>query len=278
MEGTLLGAEPVTPEVIPAQVPKGNEGGAAAAPEGGATGSWLDSLGEIPKELVTEKIRRFKTPAEFVRSFNEKEKLISSKGYEPPAKDAPSEEWDAFYSRIGRPESPDKYEWEAPEGVELDQESLSAAKAQFHKLGLTPRQFQGIMDFYKNDVGRIAEMEQERQESLLSESQAKLKQEWGDNFEGNLRAANNVLQKLELKEALQEAGLLNDARVAKALHKIATLTAEHGRVDGDSSRTSINDQIAAIRASKEYQDERHPGRQAKLQELDALYRKKEGKA
>lgn len=53
------------------------------------------------------------------------------------------------------PESPDKYEFKAPEGkesLELDAAMTAEAKKGLHGLGLTQKQYQGVMEMYVNSL------------------------------------------------------------------------------------------------------------------------------
>lgn len=273
MSETLLGGS-VTPET-PAPTPETPATPPTKAPEGQPK-AWYESL---PEALRTEKITRFDSVEKLVDSYNNAQKLISSKGYAPPAPDAPDAEWEAFYARAGRPESPEGYEWEAPEGVELDGEALAAAKSAFHKLGLNPRQFKGVMEFYKNDVARIEEMAAEEQAAMLEASKADLQKKWGDSFDANLKAATVALSKFDdlgVREKLAAAGLLNDASIAEMFRRFAAATAEDRRVDGTRNDVSAKDRIAEIRASKDWQDERSPRRPALVEEMRDLYAKLNG--
>ena len=58
-----------------------------------------------------------------------------------------------MYSKLGRPESPDKYALNIEsDAVNMDENAIKSFAEQSHKLGLNNKQAEGILDFYKNNM------------------------------------------------------------------------------------------------------------------------------
>src|SRR5262245_59817777 len=77
-----------------------------------------------------------------------------------PKDDAKHEEWASFYSNLGRPEKAEGYDLvkpdQIPEGLAWRPEWETKARATAHSLGLTAKQFGGIVNLY-NEM-RLEEM------------------------------------------------------------------------------------------------------------------------
>lgn len=67
-----------------------------------------------------------------------------------PGADAKPEDWDKVYDRLGRPKTPDGFEFKLPEGLPenfaYDKDRATAFKSWAHQAGLTPKQAQAIHD------------------------------------------------------------------------------------------------------------------------------------
>lgn len=92
----------------------------------------------------------------------------------------------ALYSKMGRPESPDKYEH--PEGVDATQMGQFATLA--HSLGLTKSQYKSMVQAVHDFNTKSADMET----TAFLEGQRALKQEWGIVYEDNLQLVDQVMK------------------------------------------------------------------------------------
>ena len=116
-----------------------------------------------------------------------------------PGKDATPEEWSAFYSQIGRPETPDGYELPVPEG---DDGAFAKQMAPvLHKHGVTAEQAKGLAaDWNAMVAAQVAEMDaadaaaaQAMNAKNTAEAEA-LKNEWGQAHEANMHFAKLAVQ------------------------------------------------------------------------------------
>jgi hypothetical protein len=94
------------------------------------------------------------------------------------------------------PESPEKYEFKPAAGMEklqLDAERSTAAKKGLHALGLTQKQYQGVMEMYVGELNTIVERGTEMGAAKAAET---LEGVWGKRdepaFKANLALANKA--------------------------------------------------------------------------------------
>ena len=116
-----------------------------------------------------------------------------------PAKDASPEDWAAFYSQIGRPETPEGYELPLPEG---DTGEFAKQMAPIlHKNGVTAEQAKGLAaDWNAMVAAQTAEMEAAdvaavaAMNSKNTAEAVALKNEWGQAHEANMHFAKLAVQ------------------------------------------------------------------------------------
>lgn len=241
----------------------------------------------LPEDLRKEpSLATFKDVGTLAKSYVEAQKLIGSKRIAIPGDKAPETEWNQFYSSLGRPETHDKYEVpdiKLEEGVAFDEKKLDAVKQHFHKLGLTPKQAHGAMEYYLNHVNETVKTTRGATEAAHTAAIAELQKDWGDSFETNVDIARGIIKKFggehadELQKFLNDSGLGNNSRLIKLFHKIGTEFLEDtGRRGGGSSGTlPMGDQSRAqlelqnLKLDNDFQkalgDPRHPGHGAALE-------------
>lgn len=245
-----------------------------AAGEGGAGGQpWYSSVSEDRREGL----ERFKSLDAYVDSFRNAQQLIGKKGLAPPAEDAPPEEVAAFYEKIGRPESPDAYEWQPPEDAdfEVDDEAMAHARATAHKFGFRPEQFRAAMDLHLAEAGRQREAEAEAAAAAGAAAERALRKEWGDDFDTQLAAAAATAKKLGLGELLKDPRYGNDPAVIRNLAERAAALAEDSRVAGGGGTQGLRSRLDEINNDPLLHsgDPTDPAREALMRERDELYRR-----
>lgn len=139
-----------------------------------------------------------------------------------PAENATPEELDAFYAKLGRPESADKY------GVTLQNDTDGAAGKAFmdaaFKAGLTPAQAATIAEasnaFTEQQVQAYA-AEQDRQMKALQT-------DWGADYDKNTEIARQAVRKFGLSddEVVRLESALGSNALMKFMHKIGSAIAD----------------------------------------------------
>jgi hypothetical protein len=158
--------------------------------------------------------------------------------------------WGDVWAKLGRPESPDKYDLKADT---LDPATLTTAREAFHKLGLTGRQASALIELQ----GQITQQQQAalaekgitperltafQEVTALSADTvaADLKKEWGAAFDDKLHAAKRALREVAPPEvaALMEAtGLGNHPAMIKLFAAIGGGRAESALKGGGGAST-----------------------------------------
>lgn len=212
----------------------------SAQPDDGSQGSgsssetWLAGLSEDNRSLVEAK--KWDDPNKVLESYKHLEEH-SSKALVPPKDEATSEEWDAFYKRLGKPEKPDGYEFKLPEGLpeDLPYDDTMAAKfkAWAHNAGVTPRQAQALHDAYVGDAAETYASATEATRQKVTSAHDTLVKEWGapetEKYKRNVELADRAIRQLggdDLRNEMLQFGLLTDAGevasapIAKMLAKV----------------------------------------------------------
>lgn len=220
-----------------------------------------------------------KNPADMAKMIGNQNATISrqGKGIFPPTEKSNDIEIKEFHRAIGVPESPDGYTLNIPEDVKQyyqDKELMTEAKQRLHQLGLTPKQFAGVMAL---DAERMKKADEAMQADPLEfyeqalelampvmkeQAEKELKEKWGDSYEARLQLANAAITECttegeERDRVLDHIG--NDPIMADLL---ATIQQKHhtesSGVDtslgGGAKYMTIDQQIQALMREPNYAD------------------------
>jgi len=174
---------------------------------------------EIAKE---EALLNFKSPEDLVKSYVHAKKFVGADKIKVPSSHTTDEEWKQIYTKLGLPESPDKYKLDLPADIKLDQEFLNKFLGSAHASGILPKQAENIVKFYNEQIAEnIKVIDAERKESY-EKNQKELKDAWGEAYSDNLNSAKFAVKELggeELEKHLRETGFFADAKVVMMLAK-----------------------------------------------------------
>lgn len=136
--------------------------------------------------------------------------------------------------------APEKYEFKAGEGVELDTAALEQFEPIARELNLTNEQAQKLVDAYPKILAGVQQRQAEawqKQTEGWAETVKADKEIGGDKLTANLSAAQRALDQFgtpELKEYLNATGLGNHPDLVKTFVKIGKAMSEDGMVDGSN--------------------------------------------
>jgi len=127
--------------------------------EGGGVGN-ADFLNSFNEDLRSNPVlQNVKDNNDLANQLINANKLIGKKSSEPS--EGTDEDYDKFYDQMGRPKTPDDYEFEKVEGIERTDEQIAQMKAIIHKAGLAPRQakelMRGLNEVVKTKMGTDTE-------------------------------------------------------------------------------------------------------------------------
>lgn len=254
------------------------------APEPTPTASWRDNLPEELRDVPS--LQKFKDLSGLAKSYVEAEKKIGQPQLPKPDENWTEQQWSEVYKALGRPDTPDAYEINPPEGIEFDENLVRGARETFHKAGLTPKQVQEVMGYYTQTLARDQEARQQQIEELKTQSQASLELEWGESFASNIAVANQVLKRFgspEIVSLLSTTGLANHADVVKLFYKIGQQFMESGGPGQHPTSGFMGGDVADARAAiermnsdKSFQEalntRSHPNHQSAVQQWEAAHK------
>lgn len=192
----------------------------AAAEADAPQASWYDSAPDEVKGYIQNK--GWDDPIKAVTSYQELEKFRGASEdqlLKLPKEDNP-EEWAKIYNRLGRPESPDKYEVALPEDASIDKGRLDIYAKIAHESGITQKQFEALA---KADAEYWLQTMQAEQKRIQQEQEAEyeaLKKEWGSNHAEREELSRRGLRAVLPKDADKDE-LLN--KIENAIGTAATL-------------------------------------------------------
>jgi hypothetical protein len=113
-----------------------------------------------------------------------------------PGKFATDEDWSNVFNKLGRPESPDKYDLKLKGDITLEDEFIKGFKDTFHKAGILPKQAQQIIDFYESQTTAYADKLIEDNKNYVETNREILKDKWGEAYDAHIKYANYALKEL----------------------------------------------------------------------------------
>lgn len=257
----------------------GDKGQSVVNPDGTFTDNWTDGFeGDLKGN---PNLTKYKSLGDLSKSHVSVQKLVGANKVAIPKEDG---DWGEFYKAAGRPDSPDGYEYNYPEGVDkiavgLSDDKMNLWKGRFHVLGLNSRQVKGVLDDFLIDAQQELTESDTQYESSKEEAKAQLRKDWGDDYDPNLARVNHLIDLFEGSNAIDAAGLANNPAMARFLNRMAGAISEKGLRGGDGGDGggSIQPQIDALWAkSNELMKEPYRNRgaiQSIQQQLTALYKK-----
>jgi hypothetical protein len=262
-----------TVEQTPAPAP-------ATAPAEQPTSSWKDSISEeFRKDPSIEKFTEIDALA---KSYINATRMIGQDKIVIPTKNSTQETWDEAYEKLGRPESPDKYNLKVESDVvNMDENAIKSFAEQSHKLGLNNKQAEGILDFYKNNMEGSAQQSKIDTETAQAQSEQELRSEWGRDFDAKVQQAG-AIAKANINPEVLDMTLSNGIRlgdhpeVIKGFAKIAGMMSEDKIVSTESenvnSVTDIESEISAITndTNGPYWNKQHPDHDKMVQQVYTL--------
>lgn len=245
---------------------------------------WRASLDENIRNHPS--LKDFKTPGDVVKSYVEVQKLIGPEKIIMPSKDADEKEWnERVFDRLGRPKDPKDYQLPLditiPKELPVSEKLVQGFREQAHKLGILPKQFQGMYKWFMNE--QIAQYNDlvTVNKANAEKSTAALRTEWGAAFDQNLGISERVLQTYGDENVInfvKQNGLNTDANFVKFLHNIGKVLSEDQLTGKPPSLIMAPEEAKAELAKMENDkkhplfDAMHPEHQAAMKKRDMLYR------
>ncbi|MEQ9887617.1 peptidase [Pectobacterium zantedeschiae] len=143
--------------------------------------------------------------------------------------------------------APEKYEFKATEGQDLDADALAAFEPLARELGLTNEQGQKFVDAYASKILPHIQKQQVEAWQKVTDGWAETvkadKEIGGDKLTANIGKAQQAMMQFggdELKQALEETGLGNHPALVKAFVKIGHAMSEDKMLAGGSDGEQLS--------------------------------------
>jgi hypothetical protein len=240
------------------------------------------------KEAISEEFRndpnieKFTEIDALAKSYINATQMIGKDKVAVPNKNSTEDQWNEVYNKLGRPESADKYSLNAKsEVVPIDEQAIKQFAENAHQLGLNNKQAQGILEFYKNNMEGMAKQAKVDTETAQAQSTQQLRQEWGREFDTNIKKAgalakanmNPEILDMQLKDGMR---LGDHPEIIKGFAKIAGMMSEDKIVSTESenvsSNTDVETEISDIMNNKDgpYWNRSHPDHDKVVQQVYTL--------
>ena len=240
------------------------------------------------KEAISEEFRndpnieKFTEIDALAKSYINATQMIGKDKVAVPNKNSTDDQWNEVYDKLGRPESADKYSLNAKsEVVPIDEQAIKQFAENAHQLGLNNKQAQGILEFYKNNMEGMAHQAKVDTETAQAQSTQQLRQEWGREFDTNIKKAgalakanmNPEILDMQLKDGMR---LGDHPEIIKGFAKIAGMMSEDKIVSTESenvsSNTDVETEISDIMNNKNgpYWNRSHPDHDKVVQQVYTL--------
>lgn len=283
---------------------------AASPPAGAATDpnkAWSFPTEKAFAEYLPEKyrtdpsLRDIKNFDGLVSSYVNAQKMLGADKatiVQLPTGDDPKA-YDDFYNKLGRPESPDKYQVpKRADGKDYSDGDKALQKAilpVLHKAGLNQRQIDAIVPAWNEITANATAAAAKQEQDAIAAGEAELTKEWGAAKDAKIALGRDALThlstELKLGDALTKAleakdangnALGNNPALAKLFAHIGGQLQEDGLIGkgggGGQAEYSPAEAMQQIKAkegdadfNKAYRDKKHPGHADAVAEMARLY-------
>ena len=279
-----MSEEQITQETVPVETTSTETPQPTATPStvssGDTPASWKSSISEEFRN--DPNIEKFTEIDALAKSYINATRMIGQDKVAVPNKNSTEDQWNEVYSKLGRPESADKYALNIEsEAVIMDEGAIKSFAEQSHKLGLNNTQAQGILEFYKNNMESNMQRATVDTETAQAQAETELRAEWGKEFDSNVSKAS-ALAKANMNPEILDLQMQDGTRIGdhpeiiKGFAKIAGMLSEDKLVSTESeSVNSIKDlesEISAITndTTGPYWNNKHPDHAKMVQQVYTL--------
>ena len=232
----------------------------------------------IPDNFREEKsLENFNNMEDFVKSYLHAQKMVGADKIPVPNKHSTDEDWNEVFKRLGAPGRPDDYKYDFKD-QEMDSQQVQEFNKTAHRLGLLPKQAEGLIKFYNEMNGNIAANQEEQAAQAQLNVETELKKEFGPQFNKRLDqakrlAVNSLGQDFLENTYLKDGSRLGDnLTVIKAFSSLADKLSEDPIIQGDGSSymtaKDIEKEITELtQEGSAYWDKNHINHQKSVDEV-----------
>lgn len=171
---------------------------------------------------------------------------------QPPEIKTPEAKSEPEQKPVDKPLAPEKYEFKAPEGSELNSEVMSQFEGVAKELGLSQEAAQKVVDAMGPKIAAVQAAVIEQQKAAWTESARTDKEFGGEKLNENLSMAKKALDAFgtpELRTLLNETGLGNHPEIIRAFFKAGQKISSGNFVPGGAG-SSTPDALSRLYPNK----------------------------
>ncbi len=158
------------------------------------------------KDIVAQK--GWSGSGDAIKSYVELEKTMGGRVKVPTDESTP-EERSAFYTKCGRPDTPDGYKLpELPEGKSYDESLVGGMKTMAFEEGWTDKQWTKAVERYLAIEKQGAEAKEAENARLEQETDRTLHEQWGAEYDKNIEIARRAFRELVPGELGEQFAIL----------------------------------------------------------------------
>jgi len=158
-----------------------------------------------------------------------------------PGEKATAEDWNRFYSRMGRPETADGYKLEVPKdlNVKIPDELVKELKQAAFTEGLSQKQAQQMFGWYSTLLDKQQKVIETARVEARKLTEKALRDEWGAEYPAKINAMKNAVVRYgspEFVKFIRESSLGNHPEFIRIFAKIGETIGED-RIPGHTNPT-----------------------------------------
>ena len=200
-----------------------------------ASEDWKSS---IPEDLQNEpSLADIKDVAGLAKGYVHAQHMIGADKVAIPSRESSQEELDAFYNKLGRPETADGYEapTENMPEIPFDNELQTKFFEEAHRIGLNKQQAGVLIRWQAEQAQGGIEARTQESELALEKATDTMRKEFGKAYDEKLTLAKGAAQEFggdELISLLDRTGLGNEPAVIRAFANIGKAIANDEIIGG----------------------------------------------
>ena len=214
---------------------------------------------------------------DLLKGYVHAQKLVGSNKIPVPNKHATEEDWNEVFKRLGAPDSPEGYKYNLKD-QEMDTGQLQQFNQTAHKLGLLPKQAEGLIKFYNELNGNIAANQEDQAAQAQLNTEVELKKEYGPQYSKRLDQAKKLAVSTLGQDFLENTFLKDGSRlgdnlsVIRAFSNLADKLSEDEIIKGDGTgymtAKEIEKEIDELtQEGSPYWNKTHPNHQKNIDEV-----------
>lgn len=230
-------------------------------------------------------LKKYNTIEDMFKGMDGAQELIGKRPAGIPHENASPEEWNEFYNKLGRPESPDKYNIEypqdLPEGVQISDEQHQNFTKLAHEIGLTQKQVEQLAAFdMKRTQDTLASMHPDM-EALDREFDDFAKSAFGERQDQAIENAQKLISKHAPKEMHEHLQNLGNKELIALTSVLDAVTQNYIREDSTMSQGTTPEPVSRDMLMKEahdlmrseaYRNQFHVDHEITRRRIDEIYR------